>query len=66
MGICPQTMKNYLLNCSNIKLPINNTHYVTGKDIYNFSNLVCIENTLSNFTNCLKCFCSNAKDNFCR
>lgn len=59
LGINPQTMKKYLLNCSGLKLPISNDHYITGKDIYTFSNLVCIENTLSNFTNNCKCIIKN-------
>lgn len=64
MGLNPQTMKKYLLNCSNIKLPITNSHYITGKNIYMFSNLVCIENTLSNLTNNCKCIFNTAKNNF--
>lgn len=63
MGINPQTMKKYLLNCNNLKLPTSNGHYITGKDIYTFSNLVCIENTLSRFTNHCKCILINAKRN---
>lgn len=46
-------LKN-ILCCNNMKFPINKTHYITGNEIYNFSNnfysLMCIENTLSNFT----------------
>jgi len=64
MGINPQCMKKYLLNCSCLKLPLSNDHYITGKDIYTFSNLVCVENTLSNFTNNIKCICKNVKGNF--
>ena len=46
--------KNFLksfLCATNVKLPLNNSHYITGKDIYLFSNLACVENTLSSFTN---------------
>lgn len=66
MGINPQSIKKYLLNCSNLKLPISNSHYITGKNIYAFSNLICIENTLSNFTNNCKCIFYKAKSNLHR
>ncbi len=59
MMLNPQLLKKYLLCCNNIKLPITNTHYITGKDIYVFSNFACIENTLTCFTNNFKCLCKN-------
>ena len=50
---------NSLLCGNNMKFPIYNSHYMTGKDIWFFSNIVCIENTLTNFTNSLKSGCNN-------
>lgn len=62
--------KNKLLDsflCSNnFKLPINNTHYITGKEIRLLSDFVCVENTLTNLTCNIKNMCSNVKGNFNR
>lgn len=60
MNLCPERIAKYLLCCSNIRLPINKSHYVTGKDLSLFSNLMCIENTLSSFT----CGCKNKFNKF--
>ncbi len=61
MYICPQKLANHLLCCSNVKLPINKNHYITGKDISIFSKLICIENQLSDFTCNLKGYFNNCK-----
>lgn len=66
MYFCPNKLANYLLCKSNIKLPINNSHYVTGKDLSFFSKLMCVENELSNLTCNLKNFCGNCKNNYLR
>lgn len=57
-------LANYLLCCTNPKLPMYNNHYITGKNIAFFTKLVCVENTLSDLTsscknlynNCYKCY----------
>ncbi len=43
-------MLNNILCCSNVKIPIGNNHKISGKQIVMTSNLVCIENTLTNLT----------------
>lgn len=62
-NILPRRFLQSILCCNNITLPINNTHYITGRQIYNFSNnlssLMCVENTLSNFTCNINNICSN-------
>lgn len=62
--------KNKLINsllCQNdLKLPISKTHYITGKEIYFFTNFVCIENTLTNLTCNIKNICKNVKHNINR
>ncbi len=45
---------NAFLCCNNICLPMYKNHYITGKGIFIFSNLACVENTLSAGTNILK------------
>lgn len=57
---------NSLLCCNNFKFPMTNSHYVTGKDIWLFSNLACVENTLTGFTCNLKNVCNNCKNCFKR
>lgn len=52
---------NYLLCQSNLKLPISCNHYITGRDIKTFTDFVCIENTLSTFTSQVKCLCNRVK-----
>ena len=52
--INPKKILNSFLCSSNVKLPLSNSHYITGKYIYFFSNLACVENTLSSFTNNMK------------
>lgn len=47
-------IKSMLCNC-NCKFPMWNAHYVTGPDILLFSNLACVENTLTKLT----CKCNN-------
>lgn len=57
--------KNKIVNallCNNFKFPISNSHYVTGKDIIIFSNIACVENTLTCLTNNLKCTCRNMRE----
>lgn len=56
--------KNKIINsllCNNIKLPMYNNHYITGKGILFFSNIACVENTLSNLTCNLKNICAFKK-----
>jgi len=62
----PKTFLKSFLCASNVKLPINNSHYVTGKDIYLFSNLASVENTLSCFTNNIHCYLNNFKSKYKR
>lgn len=66
MYICPKKLANYLLYNSNIKFPINQSHYVTGKELSLFSKLMCIENELTNLTCNLKGFCTSCKYNYFR
>ncbi len=61
MNINPRKFLNNFLCASNVKLPLSNSHYITGKDIYLFSNLACVENTLSNFTNNINCYLKSFK-----
>ena len=63
MQINKNKLINSLLCCNNFKFPMNNNHYVTGKDIYLFSSLACIENTLTNFTCNINNACNNLKCN---
>ena len=61
--------KNFLkafLCSTNVKLPLNHSHYITGKDIYLFSNLACVENTLSSFTNNINCYLKTFKSKYKR
>jgi hypothetical protein len=46
---------NKLLFCIPSKFNLGKCHYVTGKNISVFSNLLCIENSLTNLT----CNCKN-------
>ena len=55
MRVNPQVLLNSLLCNSNSKFPMWKGHYVTGQDIVVFSNLACIENSLTNLT----CKCKN-------
>ena len=64
--ICPKKLANYLLCTSNICLPINKNHYVTGRDLSYFSSLACIEQTLSNLTCNIKGICSSFNKNYFR
>lgn len=50
---------NSILCGCNAKFPISNSHYICGKDILAFSNIICIENTLTNITSQLKSTCQN-------
>ncbi|MDD2376189.1 MAG: hypothetical protein PHD15_02985 [Clostridia bacterium] len=50
---------NSLLYSMPNKFKLGNCHYVTGKNISIFSNLLCIENTLTNLT----CNCKNTLNN---
>ncbi len=54
---------NSLLCGNNIKFPMYNSHYITGKDIWLFSNIACIENTLTALTCNLKQGCKNVTSN---
>lgn len=58
----PEKLVNCLLCSSNIKLPINNSHYVTGQDISFFSKLMCVEQELSNITCNIKGYCNSCKN----
>lgn len=62
----PNKIVNALLCCNNFKFPMYKNHYVTGKNIWLFSNLACIENTLSDLTCNLKCNLNNCKQCFKR
>lgn len=64
MHINKNKLINSLLCCNDFKLPINKTHYITGKEIHLFSNFICVENTLTNFTCNIKNICANAKKKF--
>lgn len=57
---------NSLLCCNNFKFPMWNSHYVTGKDICLFTNIACIENTLTGLTCGLKNKCCCVKNGFCK
>ena len=61
MNFNSQKLAKYLLCNSNIKLPISSSHYVTGKDLSLFSNLICVENQLSNMTCNIKNCCNYFK-----
>lgn len=63
MNINKNKLINSLFCCNDLKLPINKSHYITGKEIYFFSNLTCIENTLTNLTCNIKNICNNVKNN---
>ncbi len=66
MYICPQNLAKYILCHSNLKLPINNSHYITGSEISFFSNIMCVENELTCLTNNLKCYITSCKNNYFR
>lgn len=53
-------LKGFLCAC-NPKLPLSNNHYITGKNIWLFSNIACVENTLSCFTGNMCCKLNNLK-----
>lgn len=57
----PQGRKlaNCILCSSNLKFPIYKGHYLTGKNISLFSNLLCIENSLNNITCSMKNICNS-------
>lgn len=57
----PKQMLNKFLCCYPGKLHINNSHYVTGKDLIFFSKLMCVENELTNITGCCNNLCCNIK-----
>lgn len=59
-------MLNKFLCCYPGKLHINNSHYVTGKDLIFFSKLMCVENELTNITGCCNNLCCNIKSLFKR
>lgn len=64
--INPKTFLNTFLCASNVKLPINNSHYITGKEISIFSNLATVESTLSSFTNNVNCYLKSFKSKYKR
>ena len=66
MYICPQKLADYLLCNSNLNLPINKSHYITGNEISLFSKLVCIEKELTCLTCNLKGFCTSCKSHYFR
>ena len=57
---------NNFLCCLPYKFPINNSHYITGKELSFFSNIMCIESELSKLTCCCNNMCKNIKMNFKR
>lgn len=57
----PKQLLTQLLLLSNPRFPVNNSHYVTGTNIVMFSNAVCVEKTLTNFSNNLKCMFNSPK-----
>ena len=62
MCIKPSSFINPLLFCNNICLPMYKGHYTTTKNIVLFTNLACVENSLTNFTCNIKNICSNYKN----
>lgn len=62
----PKQILNKFLCCYPYKLHINNSHYVTGKNLSFFSKLVCVENELNNISCCCNNLCKNIKCNFKR
>lgn len=59
MNLNTTALANCLLGCNNICLPMYNNHYITGKGIYLFGTLACVENTLGSATCSLKQCCQN-------
>ena len=57
---------NGLIKATNIRLPVNNTHYVTLKDLSQFSKLMCVENELSKITYSIKNGCNKCLNNYFR
>lgn len=64
--IIKRQMLNKFLCCLPYRLPINNSHYVTGKELSILSKLVCVENELSNLTCCCNNLCKNIHQSFKR
>lgn len=58
-------LNNILCNLP-CKLPLNNSHYVTGKNMMFFSKLMCIENELTTLTCHCNNLCNGIKCNFKR
>lgn len=54
--IRPNKMLKSFLCDTNIKFPLGKNHSISGKQISFASNFICIENTLSSFTNNINCF----------
>ncbi len=62
-------MRNFNMNCilnsilcnCNVKMPLSNNHYITGKDLLLFKNLTCIEQGLTSITCGIKNGCSNIR-----
>lgn len=63
-NILPKQLLNKFMCCYRGLIPISNSHYVTGRDIKAFSDMICIENQLSNITSSCKCFCNGFIKNF--
>ena len=61
-----EKMINNLLCCFPYKIPINNSHYITGKNMMLFSKLMSIENELTNLTCYSNNLCNYLKNNFKR
>lgn len=55
----------FLCNCP-CKFPMGNSHYMCGKDILLFKNILCVENNLTNLTCNCKQMCNGLKNNFIR
>lgn len=62
----PRKILNNFLCCYPGRLHINKSHYVTGKDLFLFSKLMCVENELSNITGCCNNLCCDIKNLFKR
>lgn len=64
MNFRPNPIVNSLLCCNNFCFPMYNNHYITGKGIFIFSNLACIENTLSSATCSIKNCCNTLSNGY--
>ena len=61
--MCNRILNNVLCNFP-CKIPINKSHYVTGKNLFIFSKLMCVENVLSNIGCCCNNLCNSIFGSF--